>query len=73
MTKLEMIRLCKSMQTNSLAQKAALRGLATTIAGDSSLDEPDGAPGLYQEVADAETTVQNHIDALQHIIDRLAQ
>lgn len=67
-TKTDMIRLTKAMQTNSLAQRAALQGMVTQL---DELGEPDGPPGLLQEVLDAQQTIQNHIDALQHIVDGL--
>lgn len=69
---IEAIRVLNSLQNDALQQVAALRGLAYEVAGDDSFDEPDGKPGLYAELADAEKTARDHVQALQHCISRLS-
>lgn len=72
MNNVEAIRTLKAMQTDTLQKVAALRGLATEVAGDSDFDQEDG-DGLYGQIVDAEKTARTHAQALGHAIDKLAE
>ena len=59
-----MIRAVKALQTDTIVQREALRGMAPQD------DEHDAA--LLAELSDTIQTAQNHIDALEHVIQRLS-
>ena len=62
MTRIEMIRATKAMQTQMLVQRAAL--------GACVVDERN-VVGFPEHLDHTRVTAQNHIDALQHVIDEL--
>lgn len=64
MTKPEMIRALKAMQTQTIVQREFLVAQQATVPSWMMGNEP-------AEISDAHVTAQNHIDALQHIIDEL--
>lgn len=65
-TKIEMIRALKAMQTQTLIQRQAVCGM---------LVSPYVAPihDLTAEFSDVRKTAEDHISAMQHCIDRLAE
>ena len=65
-SKIETIRIVKAMQTQTIIQREAVRGLYMLA------DEPKHAE-LRSQLSDVGATVQNHIDALQHVLDELAK
>jgi hypothetical protein len=56
------VRAVKAMQTDAIRQRMTLQAL---LSAQVTADMAD-------EVSDAIVTVNNHIEALQHILDRLA-
>lgn len=68
MNKTEMIRVAKAMQTQVLQQRETLEWWAYAVGTVSG-----AAVVSPEEISDAVQTAQNHIDALQHIIDQLGQ
>ena len=71
MTRHEILRVLRNMQTASLVRSSALRGIANLIASDPSFDEPEGHSGFYQEIRNCEIIERNQRSALQHGIDRI--
>ncbi len=63
--RIELIRMVKAMQTEMLSQREALRNAYETTHRER------GAEELESQFADTCQTAQNHIDALQHVIDQL--
>jgi hypothetical protein len=64
MTRIERIRVLKAMQTTTLQHKATITGM---IAEHTFI--PDSLKG---QLEDCETTADNHVAALEHVITQLS-
>ena len=62
MSRSELIRTVKAIQTQALQQRMAISGIAEEMPSDAE---------LQKELHDADITAMNHIDALEHVIARL--
>lgn len=75
MTKTDIIRVVKAMQTRAHTDESALWGLHEQIscAVDDLADDftPPDRKRLMDEIDDAVSTAQTHTQALEHIIERL--
>jgi hypothetical protein len=65
-TTTHIIRVTKAAQTQAHTQRLALLAIITNPTDADDIDAP-----FLEEVADAVKTAEDHINALQHIIDKL--
>lgn len=65
----EILRVVKSMQTDAHQQRLALTTLRDAAQSGALLTQPDTL--LANELKDTVQTIEDHIHALEHVIDHL--